>query len=60
MGLAFGRDYILPLLGEFLERYPDIVPDWHFDNRQVDLIGEASTPPSAAVSNCLPGWWRAT
>ncbi|MGA4816848.1 hypothetical protein ACPA9J_26725 [Pseudomonas aeruginosa] len=22
MGLAFGRDYILPLLGEFLERYP--------------------------------------
>ena len=24
MGLAFGRDYILPLLGEFLERYPDL------------------------------------
>ena len=21
-------------------RYPAIVPDWHFDNRQVDLIGE--------------------
>ena len=39
MGLAFGR-HILLLLGEFLERYPDIVPGWHFDNRQVDLIGE--------------------
>ena len=40
MGLAFGRDYILPLLGDFLARYPAIIPDWHFDNRRVDLIGE--------------------
>ena len=37
---AFGRDYVLPLLGDFLERYPAVVPDWHFDNRQVELIGE--------------------
>ncbi|MBT8768428.1 LysR family transcriptional regulator [Pseudomonas boanensis] len=40
MGMAFGRDYILPLLGEFLTRYPAILPDWHFENRPVDLIGE--------------------
>ncbi|MBB4866668.1 DNA-binding transcriptional LysR family regulator [Pseudomonas nitritireducens] len=40
MGLVFGRDYVLPLLGEFLQRYPAIRPDWHFDNRQVDLIAE--------------------
>lgn len=40
MGLAFGRDYILPLLGEFLARYPAIRPDWHFDNRPVELIAE--------------------
>ncbi|WP_236175909.1 LysR family transcriptional regulator [Pseudomonas pseudonitroreducens] len=40
MGLVFGRDYILPLLGDFLGRYPAIRPDWHFDNRQVDLIAE--------------------
>ncbi|ALL66326.1 Transcriptional regulator [Paraburkholderia caribensis MBA4] len=38
MAVAFGREYLLPLLGDFLERYPDIVPDWHFDNRAVDLI----------------------
>ncbi|MBN3757043.1 LysR family transcriptional regulator [Paraburkholderia sp. Tr-20389] len=38
MALSFGREYLVPLLGEFLERYPDIVPDWHFDNRAVDLI----------------------
>jgi len=37
---VFGRLYVLPLLGEFLRRYPAITPDWHFDNRQVDLIGQ--------------------
>lgn len=40
MGTAFGRLYIVPLLGEFLRRFPAINPDWHFDNRQVDLIGQ--------------------
>ena len=40
MGTVFGRLYVLPLLSEFLSRYPAITPDWHFDNRQVDLIGQ--------------------
>ncbi len=40
MGNAFGREHIVPLLGEFLARYPAIVPDWHFDNRAVELIAE--------------------
>lgn len=40
MGTGFGRDYIVPLLGGFLARYPSISPDWHFDNRPVDLIKE--------------------
>lgn len=40
MGIVFGRLYVLPLLGEFLRRYPAITADWHFDNRQVDLIGQ--------------------
>jgi len=40
MGVTFGMDYMVPLLGEFLALYPGIVPDWHFDNRQVDLIGQ--------------------
>lgn len=40
MGQAFGRHFVLPLLGEFLARHPAIVPDWHFDNRRVDLVGE--------------------
>ena len=40
MGQAFGRAYVVPLLDEFLQRYPAVVPDWRFENRQVDLIGE--------------------
>jgi DNA-binding transcriptional LysR family regulator len=40
MGTVFGRLYILPMLGEFLQRFPAITPDWHFDNRQVDLIAQ--------------------
>ncbi|MBP0599951.1 LysR family transcriptional regulator [Herbaspirillum sp. LeCh32-8] len=40
MGTGFGREYVVPLLGEFLQRYPGISPDWHFDNRPVDLISE--------------------
>ncbi len=41
MGQALGRNFLVPLLGEFLERHPAVVPDWHFDNRRVDLVGEA-------------------
>jgi DNA-binding transcriptional LysR family regulator len=40
MSTGFGIDWLLPLLPDFLARYPGVVPDWHFDNRQVDLIGE--------------------
>ena len=40
MGTVFGNRYVVPLLGAFIRRFPDISPDWHFDNRQVDLIGQ--------------------
>ncbi|PQZ90715.1 MULTISPECIES: LysR family transcriptional regulator [Pseudomonas] len=40
MGTVFGNRYIVPMLGEFMGRFPAISPDWHFDNRQVDLIGQ--------------------
>jgi DNA-binding transcriptional LysR family regulator len=36
----FGCDYVFPLMPTFLERYPAVQPDWHFDNRQVDLVKE--------------------
>lgn len=37
---AFGRQYILPLMPEFMERYPAIHIDWSFGNRHVDLVSE--------------------
>jgi DNA-binding transcriptional LysR family regulator len=40
MSPAFGLDWLLPLLPDFLDHYPGVIPDWHFDNRQVDLIAE--------------------
>jgi DNA-binding transcriptional LysR family regulator len=30
---AFGREYLMPMLSEFLRRHPSIVLDWHLDNR---------------------------
>ena len=35
-----GREYFVPMMDGFVRRYPDVVPDLHFDNRQVDLIAE--------------------
>lgn len=40
VSLSFGVDYLLPLLPEFLARYPRIQIDWDLENRQVDLIAE--------------------
>jgi DNA-binding transcriptional LysR family regulator len=40
MSLAFGVNFIIPLLPAFLARYPLIRPDWRFESRQVDLIAE--------------------
>ena len=55
MGQAFGREYLVPLLGEFLARYPAIVPDWHFDNRQVDLVGEGFDAAIGGGIQLTPG-----
>ena len=38
--LAFGVNFIIPMLPACLARYPLIRPDWHFESRQVDLIAE--------------------
>ena len=35
-----GREFFVPLLGEFVRRYPEVVPDLHFDNRQVAIVAE--------------------
>jgi DNA-binding transcriptional LysR family regulator len=40
MSPTVGVRHILPLLPPFLAKYPRIRPEWHFENRPVDLIAE--------------------
>ncbi|OON61960.1 LysR family transcriptional regulator [Massilia sp. KIM] len=40
MAPMVGRTYFVPMLEDFRTRYPGIVPDLYFENRQVDVIGE--------------------
>ncbi|MBS0320935.1 MAG: LysR family transcriptional regulator [Proteobacteria bacterium] len=51
VGHAFGRRFVVPLLGDFVAAYPRITPDLHFDNRQVDLVGEGF---DAAIGGGFP------
>lgn len=53
---AFGRDYVLPLLSGFLAKFPAVVPDWHFDNRQVDLIAEGFDAAVGGGIELAPGF----
>src|SRR4051794_36195454 len=55
MGLTFGVDYIVPLLPEFLKRYPKVRPDWQFESRQVDLIAEGFDAAIAGGIELAPG-----
>jgi DNA-binding transcriptional LysR family regulator len=55
MGVTFGRDYVLPMLGEFLRRYPAISPDWHFDNSPVELIGQGFDAAISGAMELSPG-----
>jgi DNA-binding transcriptional LysR family regulator len=55
MGQAFGRRFVVPLLAEFLSRYPAVVPDWHFDNRPVDLVGEGFDAAIGGGFDLTPG-----
>jgi len=55
MGTGFGRQYMVPLLSDFLQRYPAISPDWHFDNRPVDLIAEGFDAAIGGSIDLSPG-----
>jgi DNA-binding transcriptional LysR family regulator len=55
MSLSFGLDYIVPLLPEFLQRYPKVRPDWQFESRQVDLIAEGIDAAIGGGIELAPG-----
>ena len=52
---TFGITYVMPLLPAFLARYPLIRPDWHFENRQVDLIAEGYDAAVGGGFDLAPG-----
>lgn len=55
MGVTFGRDYVVPMLDTFLQRYPAITPDWHFDNSPVDLIAQGFDAAISGAMELSPG-----
>ncbi len=55
MSPTLGIGYILPLLPDFLTRYPLIRPEWMFENRQVDLIAEGYDAAIGGGFELAPG-----
>lgn len=55
MAPRFGQTHILPLLPGFLARYPRIRPEWHFENRQVDLVAEGYDAAIGGGFDLSPG-----
>jgi DNA-binding transcriptional LysR family regulator len=55
MSLPVGLPFILPLLPPFLAKYPRIKPEWHFENRPVDLIAEHYEAAIGGGNELVPG-----
>jgi DNA-binding transcriptional LysR family regulator len=53
--LGLGLDYLLPLMPAFLARYPAVMPDWSFENRQVDLIADGFDAAIGGGIELTPG-----
>jgi len=52
---AFGADYLLPLMPDFVARHPAVLPDWHFENRHVDLVREGFDAAIGGGFELAPG-----
>jgi DNA-binding transcriptional LysR family regulator len=52
---TFGVTHILPLLPPFLAKYPRIKPEWHFENRPVDLIADNYDAAIGGAFDLAPG-----
>jgi DNA-binding transcriptional LysR family regulator len=52
---TFGLTHILPLLPDLLRKYPLIRPEWHFENRPVDLAAEGYDAAIGGGFDLAPG-----
>jgi DNA-binding transcriptional LysR family regulator len=55
MSPSIGLPFILPLLPPLLAKYPRIKPEWHFENRPVDLIAENYDAAIGGAFDLAPG-----
>lgn len=55
MAPTFGVMHLLPMLPDFLVRYPRIRPEWHFENRAVDLVAEGYDAAIGGGFDLSPG-----
>lgn len=55
MAPTFGIMHILPMLPGFITRYPHIRPEWHFENRQVDIVAEGYDAAIGGGFDLSPG-----
>ncbi|MGN7932909.1 LysR substrate-binding domain-containing protein [Sphingopyxis sp. 22461] len=55
MAPTFGMMHILPMLPGFLARYPRIRPEWHFENRAVDIVAEGYDAAIGGGFDLSPG-----
>lgn len=55
MAPTFGVLHLLPMLPAFLARYPRIRPEWHFENRPVDIVAEGYDAAIGGGFDLSPG-----
>jgi len=55
MPQTLGTGWLLPMLPAFLARYPGVRPEWHFEERQVDLVGEGYDAAIGGGFDLRPG-----
>ncbi|UKK86318.1 LysR family transcriptional regulator [Sphingopyxis sp. BSN-002] len=55
MAPTFGVMHMLPMLPAFLARYPRIRPEWHFENRPVDIVAEGYDAAIGGGFDLSPG-----
>jgi len=52
---TLGLLHVMPHLPAFLQRYPRVVPEWHFDSRPVDLVAEGYDAAIGGGFDLSPG-----
>lgn len=55
MAPTFGVMHLLPMLPAFLACYPRIRPEWHFENRPVDIVAEGYDAAIGGGFDLSPG-----